>query len=241
MHDGLFLGRLAAEQRVGLVAGERRVAMAQREMHRHERRRRIDDQPEAERRQFGAADLPGRQPAGAGHVHQGWRQALADGADVLQPAPADIKHVGAGPLIGLGAAQCLVESGAAQGVGAADDHEIGVAARRHRGADLGLHQLGRDHVLDPDMMVGAFRQQLILDLDRGKPGRFAGHDRAADMHRVAPAAGAVENQRQRADGADVERGLGHLGQRQVGLGAGLDVAHRAAAEIERAEPRSLRQ
>jgi hypothetical protein len=91
------------------------------------------------------------------------------------------------------------------------------------------------------MVVGAFRDQLVLDLDRREAGRLARRNRAPDMHRVAPAAGAVEDQRQVADGADVERRLGHLGQRQIGFGAGLDVAHRAATEIQRLKPGGLGQ
>jgi hypothetical protein len=181
-------------------------------VHREKRGRRIDDQPEAERSQFAAGDLARRQAAGAGHVHQRRRQPLAEHAQIVGAAAADIKHVGAGALIGVGAAQRFVHPGAAQRVGAADDHEIRIAAGRHRGPDLRLHQLRRDHVLDADMVVGAFRDQLVLDLDRREPCRLARRNRAPDMHRVAPAAGAVEDQRQVADGADVERRLGHLGQ-----------------------------
>jgi len=54
-----------------------------------------------------------------------------------------------------------------------------------------------------------------LELDRAKSGGLGHCDGAVDMHRVAPAAGAVEDQRQRAHGPDIEPGLRHLGEREV--------------------------
>lgn len=135
--------------------------------------------------------------------------------------------------------QGLVAACAPERVGAADDDKVSIAARRDGLGDLGPHQFLRDHVLDADVMVGALGQELILNLDRTKPGCLAHADRAMHVHRIAPAAGAVEDQRQRADGADFETSLRHLGQREVCLGPAFDVAHRPAAQVEGSESRRL--
>ena len=55
------------------------------------------------------------------------------------------------------------------------------------------------------------------------------------MHRIAPSACTVEDQRQPAYGADVHADAHHLGKREVGLGYALDIAHRTAAEIDGGE------
>ena len=66
-------------------------------------------------------------------------------------------------------------------------------------------------------------------------GRLRHGDGAVDVDRVAPAAAGVEHHRQRADRADVDHHLDHLGQRQAGLGDALVPAERAAREVDRLE------
>jgi hypothetical protein len=151
----------------------------------------------------------------------------------------DEEHVGTGRVVGLGAAQSVIHRARAERVSAAYDHEVGVATRPDRLADLGGHQLGRDHVLDPNMMMGALGQQLVLDLDAGEARGLNHIDGPVQMHRVAPAAGAVEDQWETAYGADVEVQPHHFCDREVGLGDALDVAEPAAAEIERGESGGL--
>jgi len=120
-------------------------------------------------------------------------------------------------------------------VGAPDDHKIAIAPRIRRLANLRAHQFDVDHVLDADMMVRALGQELVLDFDPSEAGRLDHVDRAMQMHRIAPSARAVEDERKRANGADVDSDTHHLGQREVGFGDALDVAESAAAEINRRE------
>ena len=90
-------------------------------------------------------------------------------------------------------------------------------------------------MLDADVMVRPLRHQLVLDLDRREAGRLAHLDGAAYVHGIAPAAGTVEDQRQRACHPDLEPRLAHLGQAEIGLGPAFDVPHGAAAEVQHLE------
>jgi hypothetical protein len=151
------------------------------------------------------------------------------------------QHVGARRTIFLGAHESLVEAVHARGVRARDDEEIAARPRGDRLRDLGGHQVRRNDVLDPDVMMGALGQDLVLDLD-GAEARGLGHAHGAmHVHGVAPAASAVENERKRTDGADIDPELHHFGQREIGLGDALDVSERSAAEIERTKSRGLRE
>ena len=78
-------------------------------------------------------------------------------------------------------------------------------------------------------MMGALGQYLVLDLDRGETGRLDHIDGPVQMHRIAPSAAAVEDQRQPAYCADVHADAHHLGKRQVRLGDALDIAECTAA------------
>jgi hypothetical protein len=77
------------------------------------------------------------------------------------------------------------------------------------------------------------------NLDSRKARRLDHVDRAVQMHRIAPSARAVEDERQAGDGADVDPDAHHFGQRQVGLGDALDIAEAAAAQVQRGEARGL--
>lgn len=59
MDSGLLRAGLGAEERVGAVGGERRIALSQRLVRRHQRRRRIDDQAKAD---LGQDGRPAGQP-----------------------------------------------------------------------------------------------------------------------------------------------------------------------------------
>jgi hypothetical protein len=72
---------------------------------------------------------------------------------------------------------------------------------------------------------------VVLDLDGLEAGRLGHADGAVHVHGIAVAAGAVEDERQRRDRADVQRGLAHLGQVEVGLQHDLGVAGGAAAQV----------
>ena len=114
-----------------------------------------------------------------------------------------------------------------------------IAPRRHALLDLGDHQLDRHHVLDADVMMRPLRQDLVLDLDRREASRLRHAHGAVHVHGVAEPAGAIEHERQRRHGANVERGLAHLRDVEVGLGDALHVAGRAAAEVGRLEARLI--
>ena len=116
---------------------------------------------------------------------------------------------------------------------------FGIGARRERLLELLDEELGRHQVVDADVMLDPARQELVLDLDRREAGGLRERDGAMHVHRIAPAAAGVEHQRQLAGGADVDRDVGHLGQRQIRLGDALDPAERAAGEIDRLEARVL--
>jgi hypothetical protein len=60
-----------------------------------------------------------------------------------------------------------------------------------------------------------------------------------DVHGITPAAAGIENDRQPAHGANIDRDFGHLGQGDVGFGHALEPAERAAAHVDRLEPRIL--
>jgi hypothetical protein len=94
-------------------------------------------------------------------------------------------------------------------------------------------------VLDADVVLDPPRQQLVLDLDRLEAGGLRQPDGAMDVHGVAPTAAGVEDDRQRAGRAHVDRDLRHLGQRDVGLGHAFVPAERAAAHVDRLEARLL--
>ena len=149
------------------------------------------------------------------------------------------QQVGAGLAVGLAAPQRIVHAARPHRVGAGDDQEVRTAPGRHRFLHLGRHQLHRDHVLDPDVMVCALGHELVLDLDRREAGRLAHADRPVHVHGIAVAARAVEDQGQRRDGADIDGDLAHLGDVQVCLERDLLVPGRAAAEVARRKARRL--
>jgi hypothetical protein len=94
-------------------------------------------------------------------------------------------------------------------------------------------------VLDAHVVVGALGHELVLDLD-GREARCLAHaDGAVHVHGVAVAARAVQDERQRGDRADVDRGLAHLGDVEVGLEGDLLVAGGAAAEVAGGEASRL--
>ena len=126
-------------------------------------------------------------------------------------------------------------------IGAGHDDEIGIGAGGDRRLHLLDHELGRDQVLDADVMLDAAGKQLVLDLDRGEAGGFGQRDGALDMHGVAPAAAGIEHDGQLAGGAHVDRHLRHFGQRDVGFGHAFVPAERAAAHVDRLEAGFLGQ
>ena len=73
-------------------------------------------------------------------------------------------------------------------------------------------------MLDSDMVMHLARQHLVLDLDGVETGGLGQRDGAMYMGRIAPPRDAVENDRQVAGRAHVDRDIGQFGQRQVGLG-----------------------
>ena len=74
-------------------------------------------------------------------------------------------------------------------------------------------------MLDADVVMGPLRHELIFDLDGREAGRLTHADGAVHVHGIAEPARAVENQRQRGDGADLDGHLTHLGQVEIGLEA----------------------
>jgi hypothetical protein len=103
-----------------------------------------------------------------------------------------------------------------------------------------IEQLHRDHVLDPDVMVRALGHELVLDLDGGSAGCLAHPNGPMHVHGIAVATGPIEDEGQRRDSPDVEGGLAHLGQVEIGLQRHFEIAGRAAAEIAGCEAGRLR-
>jgi hypothetical protein len=120
-----------------------------------------------------------------------------------------------------------------------DDEEVRVAACRHRLRHLGRHQFRGNHVLDADVVVGPLRDELVLDLDGFEAGRLAHADGAVHVHGIAVAAGTVQDQGQRRDSVNVQRGLAHLRHVEIGLEGDLLVAGGAAPEIAGGETHRL--
>src|SRR5712691_5378114 len=230
------VGAARTHERIQLALCQALVGLAHRLVHRGEGapgrgRQAITETGEVARRQREFGESVGRRER-----HQRRRQALADDAHLLGRAREHEQHVGARLVEGFRAAQRLVEIVDPPCIGAGDDHEVGIGARRQRFLDLLDHESGRHQVIDADVMLDPPRQQLILDLDCGDARRLAHRDRAAHVDRVAPTPAGVEDDRQLAYGPHVHHDLDHLGQRQVGLGDAFEPAERTAAQIERLEP-----
>ncbi len=96
---------------------------------------------------------------------------------------------------GFRAAQGLVEVVDPPGVCSGDDHEVGIGAGRDRLGNFLQHQLGRDQMVDADVVLDTARQQLVLELDRGEARRFGEGNRPVHVHRIAPAAARVQDNR----------------------------------------------
>jgi hypothetical protein len=135
----------------------------------------------------------------------------------------------------------LLNAAGAARIGARDDDEVGIGARRQRLLQLLDEEFGRHQVIDANVMLDPARQQLVLDLDGRKACRFRQRDGAVDVNRIAPSAAGVEHQRQLAGRADVDCNVRHLGDRDIGLCDVLHPAQRAAGKIDRLETGLLRQ
>jgi len=61
--------------------------------------------------------------------------------------------------------------------------------------DFFQHQLCRDQVIDADVVLDAAREQLVLELDCGEARRFGEGDGAVHVHRIAPAAARIQDDR----------------------------------------------
>ena len=121
-------------------------------------------------------------------------------------------------------------------VGARDDQEVRVGARGHRLLELlrAKNSIGTRWSMPTwcSTRRGSSWSSISIACEaRGLRQR----DGAVHVHRIAPAAAGVEHDRQLADRAHVDRDLGHLRQRQFGLGDALEPAERAAGEIDRLE------
>jgi hypothetical protein len=162
-----------------------------------------------------------RGAAALDQVHDQRRRKLGADASQLRPGagPLDEEQRRAGLLVEPGAPDRLVEAVGLEGVGAGRDREGRVAARVHRGADLGSVLLGGDHLLATHV-AAALGPALILEQHppRAHGQQLAHH--ALHVERTAVARVAVD------DDADLQRrhhaarGVQHLGLREepdVGL------------------------
>src|SRR5690606_26700591 len=122
-------------------------------------------------------------------------------------------HVRAGLGVGASAGDRVVESVDRGGVGARDEHEVGVAAGGDGGADLAHHFVGRDDGL-AGHVPALLRHHLVLEVDTGDPGLFVGSYGAHDVDRIAVSGVGVGDHGDVDGGDDAGRVVDHLGAGQ---------------------------
>ena len=106
----------------------------------------------------------------------------------------DEKYVCAGLDIGFRAVERALEAFDGDGVGARDDHQVGVGARVGGGLDLRDHLAARHDLLALEM-AAALWEHLILDLDRVCAGTLEHLYRAAHVERIAESGVGIDHQR----------------------------------------------
>jgi hypothetical protein len=89
-----------------------------------------------------------------------------------------------------------VEALVADRSGARDHEEVAVAPLRNGDAHLGHHVGDRHEVLDAPVVTHALGRDLVLQLHRHRTGGLELPHRASDVHRIAEAHTAVDDDRQ---------------------------------------------
>ena len=107
------------------------------------------------------------------------------------------------------------------GVGAGEDHEVRVAPRLHRRANLRHHVAGRDHGLALEV-AAALGRYLVFQEDAGRARLLEERHRALHVVQVAVAGVAVRDRGDGEAGRGAAHGIGHL----AGGQEGIDMAQR---------------
>ena len=219
-------------------ARERRVAGGD---HRVEQQHRHDRQPVAELGRLGEADL-GRL-AGDDHVEQAraidalrHRRTFLEGLRRL-----DEGHVGAGREGAVDALDRLLEAEHRHGVGAGDQHDVGVGPVLGRGAHLADEVVGVDDLLAVEV-TAALGRDLVLDVQRGRAAQRVLAHGPHDVELVAVARVGVGDHGDRDRGGEAAEVLGHLGHGQQPVVGVAEGGRRAGARhVHSREARLLDQ
>ena len=135
-------------------------------------------------------------------------------ADFLQLLDAarrvDVEAVGADRSVRLEPRDRVVEVRDAHRVGARDDEEVGVAARREHRAQLLLHLFGGNQLLAREVSA-LFRHGLVFEMQHGSAGFLPQLDRALRVEHAAVARVCVREHRHARHAADAADVLEHLG------------------------------
>jgi len=142
-------------------------------------------------------------------------------------------------IAALARANRLIEARHGTRIGAGDDHEIGAAARRGGGTDLGQPILARHDLLVVEM-AAFLREALVLDMDAGDPDGLVFAHGAHDVQFVAVAGIGIGDDRQSdrsRDPAGIGHHLRHRHQAEIGI-----AEHRrgaGAGHVDRVGPGTL--